>query len=100
MEVSAYWWLDPNEALLLPVLDLLVERHSSTARHSQPSLGPPAYPQPSGVDSSVADSTAARVAMAANGEWFPNRQLRRTDMNPQTLWRLITSYIVPELMDR
>ncbi|KAF8960829.1 fungal-specific transcription factor domain-containing protein [Flammula alnicola] len=70
----------------LPVLDLLVERHA---------LPPNRDP----IDKSHSDSNTAKMASAANAEWFPNRQPRRTDLNPQTLWRLITSYIVPELMD-
>lgn len=61
----------------LPVLDLLVERHRTPAKMDQTSL---ADPNP-------------------HVEWFPNRRPRRTDLNPQTLWRLITSYIVPDLMD-
>jgi hypothetical protein len=65
----------------LPVLDLLVERHIPVANREP------------------IDKTA-KMASAANVEWFPDRQPRRTDVNPQTLWRLITSYIVPELMDR
>ncbi|KAG2004857.1 nuclear protein [Coprinopsis cinerea AmutBmut pab1-1] len=60
----------------LPVLDLLVERHSTREKQDSKT-----YTDPSAV------------------EWFPNRQPRRTDVNPQTLWRLITSYIVPDLMD-
>lgn len=67
----------------LPVLDLLVERHSSVS-----------------PDKAHLDSNSAKVASAANAEWFPDRHPRRTDVNPQILWRLITSYIVPELMDR
>ncbi|KAF7313955.1 P-type phospholipid transporter [Mycena chlorophos] len=59
----------------LPLLDMLVERHEPS-----PDETPPAVP-PSQQD------------------WFPNRTPRRTDINPQTLWRLITSYIAPELMD-
>ena len=38
-----------------------------------------------------------------NGEsfnWFPDRQARRTETNPEHIWKLITSFIVPELMDR
>ncbi|KAJ7176876.1 fungal-specific transcription factor domain-containing protein [Mycena filopes] len=58
----------------LPLLDMLVERH---------------------VPSS--DSTPPTVPVEQ--DWFPNRTPRRTDVNPQTLWRLITSYIAPELMD-
>lgn len=61
----------------LPVLDLLVESHSTQEKQETKS-----YPDPSAV------------------EWFPNRHPRRTDVNPQTLWRLITTYIVPDLMDR
>ncbi|KAF9481770.1 hypothetical protein BDN70DRAFT_875903 [Pholiota conissans] len=66
----------------LPVLDLLVERHTPNRDPNDPS-----------------HSDTAKMASAANAEWFPNRQPRRTDVNPQTLWRRITSYIVPELMD-
>ncbi|KAH6879591.1 fungal-specific transcription factor domain-containing protein [Coprinopsis sp. MPI-PUGE-AT-0042] len=61
----------------LPVLDLLVERHGSREKQDTKS-----HPSP-----------------ATTAEWFPNRQLRRTDVNPQMLWRLITSYIAPDLMD-
>ncbi|KDR79374.1 hypothetical protein GALMADRAFT_243404 [Galerina marginata CBS 339.88] len=70
----------------LPVLDLLVERHTPAANRDI-------------SDKDRTDSNNAKVASAANAEWFPNRQLRRTDVNPQNLWRLITTYIVPELMD-
>ncbi|TFK19760.1 nuclear protein [Coprinopsis marcescibilis] len=61
----------------LPVLDLLVERHGNKEKHD-PVLS---------------------LEAAENLQWFPNRQSKRTDVNPQTLWRLITSYIVPDLMD-
>ncbi|KAG6839961.1 hypothetical protein C0991_010026, partial [Blastosporella zonata] len=64
----------------LPVLDLLVERHTPRDR-STPAI----------------DKSSP---LAPNLEWFPDRTPRRTDVNPETLWRLITSYIVPELMDR
>ena len=66
----------------LPVLDLLVERH-----RVRDANGVKAHADPTSGGSS-------------HLEWFPNRQPRRTDVNPQTLWRLITSYIVPDLMDR
>ncbi|KAJ2933017.1 hypothetical protein H1R20_g4063, partial [Candolleomyces eurysporus] len=65
----------------LPVLDLLVERHAV----------------PDKIDPKMHHDASA--AGSSHLEWFPNRQLRRTDVNPQTLWRLITSYIVPDLMD-
>ena len=64
----------------LPVLDLLVERH----QHATSQISP---------------DNAANVASAAN-TWFPDRQPRRSGVNPQSLWRLVTSYIVPTLMDR
>ncbi|RDB16620.1 putative transcriptional regulatory protein C3C7.04 [Hypsizygus marmoreus] len=66
----------------LPVLDLLVERHT-----------PPRNRESTPFDSS------SRIPSVSNTEWFPNRTPRRTDVNPQSLWRLMTSYIVPELMD-
>ncbi|KAF7369274.1 P-type phospholipid transporter [Mycena venus] len=65
-----------GEASGLPLLDLLVERHVPTSDAAPPNVAP------------------------VEQDWFPNRTPRRTDVNPQTLWRLITSYIAPELMDR
>ncbi|KAJ7489047.1 fungal-specific transcription factor domain-containing protein [Mycena latifolia] len=64
-----------GEASGLPLLDLLVERHVPSSDAAPPSVAP------------------------VEQDWFPNRTPRRTDVNPQTLWRLITSYIAPELMD-
>jgi hypothetical protein len=76
----------------LPLLDLLVERHTipSHARETSDHPPDPAWPASS---HKCAPSTG-------NTDWFPNRTPRRTDVNPETLWRLITSYIVPDLMDR
>ena len=65
----------------LPVLDLLVER-----RHTP--------------DKSTLELNAPKVENATSTEWFPDRQPRRTDVNAQALWRLITASIEPELMDR
>ncbi|KAK7016907.1 hypothetical protein R3P38DRAFT_3361005 [Favolaschia claudopus] len=64
-----------GEASGLPLLDLLVERHVPSSDAAPPNVAP------------------------VEQDWFPNRTPRRTDVNPQTLWRLITSYIAPELMD-
>lgn len=71
----------------LPLLDLLVENHT---------------PLKSEMDKSTADpSWASKQSPSSNTTtWFPNRTPRRTDINPEALWRLITSYIAPELMDR
>jgi hypothetical protein len=70
----------------LPLLDLLVENHTPVKSETEKSSPDPAWTNPS--------------SRTANPTWFPNRTPRRTDVNPETLWRLITSYIVPELMDR
>ncbi|KAG6844764.1 hypothetical protein H0H87_003987 [Tephrocybe sp. NHM501043] len=68
----------------LPVLDLLVERHTP----------------PGNRERSTPALDKSQQSKLANVDWFPNRTPRHTDVNPQTLWRLITPYIVPELMDR
>jgi hypothetical protein len=67
-----------GEASGLPLLDLLAERHTPAASAEQrdPATG------------------------MENPDWFPNRQPRRSDVDPQTFWRLITSYIAPKFMDR
>lgn len=92
----------------LPVLDLLLERHapnSSSSTISNDQL----YPGLSSFDhharqNSASSSTEFSPLSVGNGaipDWFPNRTTRRsTDVNPQTLWKLITSYIPPDLMDR
>jgi hypothetical protein len=74
----------------LPVLDLLVERHAPPSRKESSSE----------AQSRSEDDHSSRMTGATNTDWFPNRTPRRTDVNPETLWRLMTSYIVPELMDR
>lgn len=65
----------------LPVLDLLVEKQQHASGQG-------------GLDN------PANVEGAAELDWFPDRQLRRMEVNPQALWKVITSYIVPDLMDR
>ncbi|PFH48818.1 hypothetical protein AMATHDRAFT_81612 [Amanita thiersii Skay4041] len=68
----------------LPVLDLLVELHATSNEND--------------VSPNGTTSKASQIANT-NIDWFPNRTPRRTDMNPQVLWKLITSSIIPELMD-
>ena len=70
-----------GEASGLPLLDLLAERHTPAASAEQ-------------------RDPATGIECAANPDWFPNRQPRRSDVDPQTFWRLITSYIAPKFMDR
>lgn len=76
----------------LPILDLLVERRRPSQNHAPTDPRPHPEPAPS-------SNSADKLASASNSDWFPNRKLHRTDMNPQALWKLITSYIAPELMD-
>lgn len=73
----------------LPLLDLLVENHPSTTKRDSSETSSP--------DPSMSNSDKNK---ATNTDWFPNRTPRRTSVNPQTMWRLITSYIAPDLMDR
>jgi hypothetical protein len=71
-----------GESSGLPLLDLLVERQpaTSTSEHS---------PSP---DTS---------AQSPHTEWFPNRTTKKTpDVNARMVWKLITSFIAPDLMDR
>ena len=92
MSLTPYLYFDDEgytrwqgETSGLPLLDVLVERHSPlSASH--------------GESSPHTDSSWSNAKCPA--DYFPNRTPRRTDINPETLWRLITSYIVPELMDR
>jgi hypothetical protein len=73
----------------LPVLDLLLERHTPSSNQTN-----------SRSDHSMTRTHASKLVNVANTDWFPDRTPRRTDVNPQALWRLMTSYIVPDLMDR
>jgi hypothetical protein len=75
-----------------PVLDLLVEQHA-------PAHNRIANPRARSQSTSSVNPDD-KMAGASNADWFPDRSLHRTDMNPQSLWKLITSYIAPELMDR
>ena len=74
----------------LPLLDLLVENYIPKAKGETSDKN---YP-----DLSLPD--AGEDTRAINAEWFPNRTPRRTDINPGNLWRLVTSCIAPDLMDR
>ncbi|KAL0581268.1 hypothetical protein V5O48_000751 [Marasmius crinis-equi] len=65
----------------LPFLDLLIERR--VPEPSEPSTSSPSPPPP----------------QLSEPKWFPNRTAKRMDVNPQTLWRMITTHIPPDLMD-
>ena len=68
----------------LPILDLLVERHAVVKPDPDRPIGQPSCKGLNGQPSN----------------WFPDRQPRRTETNPEQIWKLITSFIIPELMDR
>ena len=79
----------------LPVLDLLVERHSLSNPQQQQQAAETASSPRFG-----SSPTEPQPGKGSDIDWFPDRKLKRTDMNPQTLWALITSSIAPDLMDR
>ncbi|THH07519.1 hypothetical protein EW145_g3327 [Phellinidium pouzarii] len=75
----------------LPLLDFLVERERPNAS-SNPSVtlhGP----------SPVRESWSRKSENVTTGDWFPDRQPRQIAVHPETMWRLITSMIAPDLMD-
>ncbi|KAF8657587.1 hypothetical protein AX16_002169 [Volvariella volvacea WC 439] len=78
----------------LPVLDLLLERHGPPNGQSLADISR------SSNSNNNANNASSHHTPAVNTDWFPNRAPRRTtDINPQTLWRLITAFIPPDLMD-
>jgi len=68
----------------LPLLDVLIERHNMT-NNPDPERGPSQW--------------ASQNGRAIN-DWFPDRTPRRTASNPEVTWKLVSSVILPELMDR
>ena len=77
----------------LPLLDMLVERElpGSSSKAFSNKDGPLTQPK---------ESWSRKSEHVTTGDWFPDRQPRATTVNPEVLWKLITSLIVPELMDR
>ncbi|KAI0643997.1 fungal-specific transcription factor domain-containing protein [Trametes meyenii] len=75
----------------LPILDLLVERHAVVTK-PDPDRGPVQQQQQQW------NGQKAQNGQPPN-DWFPDRQPRRTETNPEQIWKLITTFIVPELMD-
>ncbi|KZT06707.1 uncharacterized protein LAESUDRAFT_759201 [Laetiporus sulphureus 93-53] len=74
----------------LPLLDLLVEKRGVVPK-----------PDPEKVAGMQVQAWTSQNghAQAAMGDWFPDRTSKRTDNNPEMIWKLITSFIAPELMD-
>jgi hypothetical protein len=91
---SSYLYVDDEgftrwqgETSGLPILDLLIERHHSSPKNEHDSNSP------------------ATVVIYADADrdstWFPDRTVHHlADMNPERLWKLVTSFIPPDLMDR
>ncbi|EMD32360.1 hypothetical protein CERSUDRAFT_118728 [Gelatoporia subvermispora B] len=65
----------------LPLLDVLIEHHQMTNN-----------PEP---ERSQWTSQNGRTI----SDWFPDRMPRKTATNPELTWKLVSSVIVPELMD-
>src|SRR6201999_1390650 len=71
----------------LPILDLLIERHHPTSKTERDSS-----PRREGSTSSPSNSDST---------WFPDRTTHQpAEMNPERIWKLVTSLIAPDLMDR
>jgi hypothetical protein len=91
---SSYLYVDDEgftrwqgETSGLPILDLLIERHHSSPKKERDSNSRREWPN---SGSSNSDST-----------WFPDRTTRhQADMNSERVWKLVTSLIAPDLMDR
>lgn len=77
----------------LPLLDLLVDQHLSAAKRED---SEPLSPSPS----NRSGENGSNSQKVVNPDYFPNRTPKCQSVNPETLWRLITTYIVPDLMDR
>ncbi|KZS87357.1 hypothetical protein SISNIDRAFT_460970 [Sistotremastrum niveocremeum HHB9708] len=86
-EGSTRW---QGETSGLPLLDLLVELATSVERE-------PASNSYNGNGSFTTIKTEPSQTPVA--DWFPDRKPRRPETNPETLWKLITSHISPDLMD-
>jgi hypothetical protein len=87
---SSYLYVDDEgftrwqgETSGLPILDLLVDRHHSSPKNERDSNSP------------------ATVVIDTDSTWFPDRTVHHlADMNPERLWKLVTSFMPPDLMDR
>lgn len=91
---SSYLYVDDEgytrwqgETSGLPIFDLLVERHQPGTKMERDTSPP-------------FDSRSSQNTYVTTGDWFPDRTPRRTDIPPERIWKLITSFIAPDLMDR
>jgi hypothetical protein len=91
---SSYLYLDDEgytrwqgETSGLPILDLLVERHNPPMKMERD-------PSPQ------QESWSTKSPYVTSGEWFPDRTPKRVNIDPEKVWKLITSFIASDLMDR
>ncbi|KIM26157.1 hypothetical protein M408DRAFT_33395, partial [Serendipita vermifera MAFF 305830] len=88
----------------LPLLDLLVERSTTPQSAAPPSSLDTPFTQSSEQNvfsgSSVASANANGTCANGPSTYFPDRpHKRRVTINPETLWKTVTSAIPPDLMD-
>jgi hypothetical protein len=91
---SSYLYIDDEgytrwqgETSGLPICDFLVERHQPSPKIEPRDATPPQ------VDRHVSSP------YIVTENWFPDRQAKRTELQPERNWKLITSTIPPDLMD-
>jgi hypothetical protein len=91
---SSYLYVDDEgftrwqgETSGLPFLDLLIERHHPPPRAER--------------DSSPLREWSNDFSSSSDSTWFPDRTTHhRAGLNPERIWKLVTSLIAPDLMDR
>lgn len=91
---SSYLYVDDEgftrwqgETSGLPILDLLIERHHPTQKTER--------------DSSPQREWSINSPPNSDNTWFPDRTTQHpADMNPERIWKIVTSLIAPDLMDR
>ena len=91
---SSYLYVDDEgftrwqgETSGLPILDLLIERHHPSPKKER--------------DSSPRREWSNSGSSNSDNTWFPDRTAHQQgDVNPERIWKLVTSLIAPDLMDR
>ncbi|KIJ56249.1 hypothetical protein M422DRAFT_219387 [Sphaerobolus stellatus SS14] len=101
---QSYMYLDEQgckrwqgESSGLPLLDLLFDK--AVTNPNSASASDAGCDSPS-TSLSPSSSDERDHQQAPESEWFPDRGLPRSEtVNPETMWRVITSVIPPDLMD-
>jgi hypothetical protein len=83
----------------LPLLDLLVER-SAPPQSTAPPVDPNTPLSQRGEQKTSFGNNNSPTPTTRQQAYFPDRPLkRRVTINPETLWKTVTSAIAPDLMD-